>query len=151
MFRPAAPLLAMALVACASAPPSPQSWEGCGCSWLEQQARELAGPGMIDCGFVNVIAGRSRAELRAGMRCARRAFGRSAAFRFGSVRIPIDSYATEVLVRRADGSLWLLVHDVMIDGEAPQFWVQRCEKVRFKADYSGFMAEGCRLEEAAKS
>lgn len=93
----------------------------CHCDWLERQARELAGPGM------------------------------SAAFRYGSVRIPMDSYATEVLVRSADGSLWLLVHDVMIDGEAPQFWVQRCGKLRFKADYSGYLIEGCKVEEEAKS
>jgi hypothetical protein len=144
-------MLVLTLAACASVPPSPQTWEVCRCDWLEQQARELAGPGMIDCGFVNLIGGRSGDEVRAGMRCARMAVKTSAAFRYGSVRIPMDSYATEVLVRSADGSLWLLVHDVMIDGEAPQFWAQRCGKLRFKADYSGYLIEGCKVEEEAKS
>ena len=77
------------------------------------------------------------------MRCARDAFATGHAFRYGSVRIPVDSYATEVLVRSKDGALWLLVHDVMIDGEAPQFWVQRCERLRFKPDHSGFEIGGC--------
>jgi hypothetical protein len=144
-------MFVMTLAACASAPPSPQSWETCRCGWLEQRARELAGPRMIDCGFVNLVGDRSGEELRKGMRCARQAFKTSAAFRYGSVRIPMDSYATEVLVRGEDGSLWLLVHDVMIDGEAPQFWVQRCGKLRFKADYSGYLIEGCKVEEDAKS
>ena len=106
---------------------------------------------MIDCGFVSLVADQPREELRTGMRCARQAFGTSAAFRFGSVRIPMDSYATEVLVRRADGSLWLLVHDVMIDGDAPQFWTQRCGHVRFKPDNSGFVIDGCKTEGESKS
>ena len=99
---------------------------------------------MTDCGFVNLIEDDSKKRLRAGMHCARDAFAAGNAFRYGSVRIPMDSYATEVLVRSADGALWLLVHDVMIDGETPQFWVQRCERMRFKPDNSGFEIDGCK-------
>jgi hypothetical protein len=143
-------LLVITVSACATLPPAPQSWESCHCDWLAQQASELAGPDMIDCGFVNLVGVRPRAEIRGGISCAREAFRNSAPFRYGSVRIPLDSYATEVLVRHADGSLWLLVHDVMLDGAAPQYWVHRCEKLRFKPGNTGFVIESCKTEKESK-
>jgi hypothetical protein len=149
MNRPGAGLLALTLAACASAPPP--SWRECHCDSIEERARNLAGSGMIDCGFVNLIEDRSRETLRAGMRCARHAFESSTAFRYGSIRIPVDSYATEVLVRAADGSLWLLTYDIMVDGDTPQSWVQRCERLRFKAHNSGFVVDGCKnVEESTQ-
>lgn len=101
----------------------------------------------MDCGFVNLIEDDSRKALREGMRCAREAFRKSLPFRYGSLRIPQDSYAREILIRSSDGTLWLVTHDVMIDGDAPQLWKQRCTDLHFKPRNSGFVVSGCETDE----
>jgi hypothetical protein len=147
VIRISARIVFMSLVACASTPTFPApSWDGCHCTQLDEISRKLAGPAMTDCGFFDLTEDSSHQRLHAGMRCARRAFGGTGAFRYGSVRIPIDSYATEVLVRALDGSLWLLTRDVMLDGDAPQLWVQRCDRLRFKPRNAGFVIEGCKSQ-----
>ena len=93
---------------------------------------------MVDCGFVNLIEEPNRKKLRAGMNCARNAFESGKSFRYGSVRIPIDSYAHEVLIRSADGTLWFLVHDRMLGDDDAQYWEQKCRKLTFKPRNAGF-------------
>jgi len=153
MYRHGVALFAVTLAACASAPTSPssapESWKDCHCDWLEQETRAIAGPQMKECGFVDLVEDASPRRIRAGMRCARQAFEGATPFRYGSISIPIDSYAREILIRSGDGTLWLVTHDVMIDGEAPQLWRQRCKELRFKTGDAGYVISGCENTEAS--
>jgi hypothetical protein len=148
-MRAAAGILLCAAGALSSASSSPAaSWAECHCDWLEKEARALAGVDAVDCGFVNLLEDSSRARLHAGMRCARRAFKDGKPFLYASFRIPIDSYAHEVLIHSAEGTLWLLTVDRMIDEETAQFWKQKCQKLRFKMHNAGFVIEGCETGES---
>ena len=149
MIRWSTVLLAFILTACATAAVAPvdrQSWDACRCGWLEEETRALAGPDFVDCGFVNLLEDSSDERLHDGMRCARQAFKQSRAFRYGSLRIPMDSYAREILIRSGDGKLWLVTHDMMLDGDAQQLWKQRCSRLRFKSGNSGYVISGCETD-----
>jgi hypothetical protein len=139
---PLAITLATACTAVGSVTPA-QTWSDCQCEWLKLQAQQIASPGMVDCGFVNLLEDSSRRSLRAGMSCARQAFESNLPFRYGSLRIPHDSYATEILLRTADGTLWLLTTDQMLGEQEYQYWKQKCTQLVFKPRNAGFVISGC--------
>ncbi|MEM7430355.1 MAG: hypothetical protein AAF351_00320 [Pseudomonadota bacterium] len=108
-------------------------WQHYGYDGFARSIDEVAGTDARNCGVYNLMSRDSRAAAEsAGIQCARAAYEQGVAFKFGTVRLPIDSYAHEVLVRSSTGENWLIVYDIMIDGAAPQIWFQKCESVTFE-------------------
>jgi hypothetical protein len=146
MFRAGLLVASCLSVGCATAPPRPDSWASAKAPNLVELVNKLAGPEAIDCGFINQLGEEeSHAGWRAAMRCASAALEHGEPFKFGTYRIPMDSYTHEIVVRGADGQLWFLVLDVMLDGDAPQFWQERCTSVTPDAASFTFLASGCTL------
>jgi hypothetical protein len=127
-------VISLALSACAAQSDSPvvvDDWREAGYEGFGASVAALAGPGAVDCGFINLLAetGATRARRARAVACVREAKRRGVPSKFGTVRIPIDSYVHEVYVRTAAGENWKIVFDVMIDGDAPQQWNQTCGSI----------------------
>ena len=125
-MRVAITLLTCGLAGCAGAPYSKEPWP----TIFAEDLRHIAGESFADCGFHDLLNRKpSRAERRDVLAClegARRA-GKSS--RFGTFRLPIDSYAWEVYLRTTNGDAWMLVVDQMVDEESAQYWVLKCREV----------------------
>jgi hypothetical protein len=107
-----------------------QAWASSGYRGFVESIDAFVGPGLVNCGFFNLIEGKpASAARRQAHTCVKRAIAAGQTFKYGTTRLPIDSYATEVIARTADGRLWMIVFDVMIDGEAPQQWNRVCQSV----------------------
>lgn len=109
----------------------PDAWLNVGYKGFGESIAALAGSGAVDCGFVNLL-GESRpkrAQRKRAIACVRDASSRGVPFKFGTLRVPIDSYVHEVYVRTAAGERWKIVYDIMIDGDAPQQWNATCKDI----------------------
>lgn len=93
---------------------------------------KLAGEGATDCGFHDLMSKEGKKSYKSGVRCAKEASKRGLPFKFGTVRLPIDSIAHEVLVLSQKSEYWLIVNDRMFDDDSPQQWTQKCKEIKFK-------------------
>jgi len=131
-MRLAALVSSLLLCACATAgtEPSGNAWSLSGYEGFVESIDAFVGPSAVDCGFFNLIEGKpAPAVRRRAHACVKSAIASGLAFKYGTKRLPIDSYATEIVVRAADGKFWMIVFDVMIDGEAAQQWNRICQAV----------------------
>ena len=120
------------------------AWPSAGYAGFSESIDALVGPGLVDCGFFNLIAGKPASAVRRQARaCVDGAIAAGQTFKYGTERLPIDSYATEVIARTKDGRLWKIVFDVMIDGEAAQQWNQICQSVAVDPRTLIIDATGC--------
>jgi hypothetical protein len=131
-------LVFAAVTACAGAgvvPDQARSWNAVGYEGFGASIDALVGPEAIDCGYWDLMSPTALKshEKRRAFECVRRALRSGAPFKFGTVRIPLDSYSYEVVARASDGRLWMITFDIMIDDTAPQQWNRICEKVRVDA------------------
>jgi hypothetical protein len=109
-------------------------WAPIGYVGFSEAVDSVAGDGAIDCGFVNLLQDLGAAAQREAFRCVQRAVKRGDAFKYGTLDIPIDSFAYEVLARPKSGQFWLRTYDVMLppdDAERAQ-WTKRCQSIRLK-------------------
>jgi hypothetical protein len=120
-------LLVLAGWAAAGAPGG-LGWECGGNQGLANAIEKLAGPNAVDCGFHEMIGKTSFRARRLAHECVGRALQDHRPFKFATSRIPLDSFVTEVLVRSAEGKLWIIVIDEMI-GEQPTQWTAVCKHV----------------------
>jgi|GEM_PF-6201599 len=97
------------------------------------------GAGAKNCGFFNLVLDEDRAKAESGgIKCARQAYDGGTPFKFGTVRLPTDSYDYEVLVRSSTGDNWLIVYDIMVDGTDPQTWFKKFESIKFRGRSLGY-------------
>ncbi len=109
---------------------SRHDWQEFGYDGFSASIDRLLGPNSVDCGYVNLIGHKPASQVRKqALECMQRAGAGGVSFKFATLRLPIDSYAHEVFVRARDGTHWVIVYDIMIDGEAPQQWNQVCKTV----------------------
>ena len=96
----------------------------------------LVGPAAIDCGFLNLLDEKlGEAAKRKAYQCVRSALSGRQPFKFGTLRIPTDSYGYEVLARSPQGELWRVTFDLMLtDDESGRQWNQVCKSVTIDAD-----------------
>jgi hypothetical protein len=117
-------LLLASPLACAA------EWKPVAYPGFVQSIDVLAGPTARDCGWLNLMETRPRGKVeRAAYDCVQAVLKGSAPFKFGAMRIFADSQKYEVVVRQADGKLWLISYEVMLEGEAPQQWNQVCRDI----------------------
>ncbi len=140
--------LAASIVAtsCTSGPPILEypPWGDVGYNGFSEYVDQKAGPNALNCGFFETFDRRRQRSYKVpGFDCVRHAVENNLSFKYGTVRLPIDSYAYQVLVRDESGVFWDITYDVMIDGDAPQQWVRRCEIVELIAQYSSYQVEDC--------
>jgi hypothetical protein len=117
----------------AAAEPAREGWGCMGNLRLATTIDQLTGPGAIDCGFHEIGRPLKYSAKRKANDCLRKALRGHKPFKFGTVRVPLDSIVTEVLVRSADGKLWMIVVDEMFD-EQPTQWNAICREVRVDTD-----------------
>jgi hypothetical protein len=141
----------LALAGCAAPPPRVENhpWKPMAYVGFAESIDRLAGPGAVDCGMYNLLGHEvTRKAKRIAFDCVQAALGSRTPFKYGTLRIPIDSFATEVLVRSAEGTLWLIGHDQMIDddtGETQQQWNQECHSTYVDRHTLIISREDCRL------
>lgn len=134
------------LFGCAAGPTNTSypSWGEVGYVGLTEYVDRKAGPSALNCGFFETFDRRTPRPYEVpGFACVQYAIENQNPFKYGTVRIPIDSYAYEVLVRDDSGTYWEIVYDVMIDGDAPQQWVRRCESVELFPKFSAYEGKEC--------
>jgi hypothetical protein len=119
-------------------------WQDFGYSRFSRSIDELLGADAVDCGYLDLIGDSPSVQARYQVnRCLRGARAGKAPFKYATLRLPIDSYAHEVYARTPDGSLWMIVYDIMIDGSAPQQWNQVCESITVDPRTLIIDGEGC--------
>ena len=123
----------------------PHAWEPRGYQGFSESIDAFAGPLAIDCGFFDMTEGKTigMGQRRQALACIAEATDRGLAFKFGTLRMPIDSYAHEIFVRTTKGQSWMIVYDVMIDGDAPQQWNRLCASVQVDPRTLLLHGEGC--------
>ena len=134
------------LGSCATATPQATGhpWSPTGYEGFVESIDALVGPEAIDCGFFNLVGRKPASTVRRKARaCVEQAVAAGHTFKYGTARLPIDSFATEVIARTADGTLWMIAYDVMIDGDAPQQWNRICQSVAVDPRTMIIDAQGC--------
>lgn len=122
------------------------SWDGTGVS---KQVFQKAGENAIDCGFHNVLTTDGQKSVKMGFECVRRAKLQNKNFIFGTYRIPIDSYAMEILIRAPSGEYWTVVYDRMLDEEEAQLWLRTCKLVKLHKTQLSYEGKQCNEKTSA--
>ena len=131
-------LMASACTGCVAAPPE-QNWP----RTFEGEIARIAGDGVVDCGFLRLTAkGSSASERRASRECMETARRENRPFKYGTVRVPMDSTAWEVFVHTGQGD-YLLVQDEMVLQDFVRRWSQRCEIMMVHERTGIIVAEEC--------
>lgn len=128
--------------------PETSPWVAFGYRGMAGEVNRLAGKESLNCGIHNhldvndpVNSHMTIADSRA---CIKSAIGTQTPFRYGSVRIPLDSYLFDALVLTASGEYWSIKYDSMLDGSDAQRFIERCDDV--KIDYKSLQYEGIGCE-----
>ncbi len=137
-------LIILAASGCASVKEYKHSlWPQYAYPGFSEKIDRVSGDTSIDCGFYDLT---SRTESIRRQRkegffdCVEKYTQEKAPFKFGSVRIPADSYAYEILIYSQDGEYWTITFDLMLDGSGAIHWVKRCESIKLehqKLSYDG--------------
>ena len=142
-------LLSICLLAlgCAAEPPKLDypPWGEVGYQGFAEYVDRKAGRDALNCGFFETFDRRRQRTYKVpGFACVDHAIRNGLPFKYGTVRLPIDSYAFEVLVRDSSGAYWDITYDVMIDGDAPQQWVKQCKFVELDHRFSTYEVGSCK-------
>ena len=121
-------LLSSGMCVAGEPPRTGHPWEPAGYQGFVESIDALVGPEAVDCGFLNLLEDSTSQEARSrAHRCVRTALKGKQPFKFGTLRIPIDSYAYEVIARSSRGELWQVTFDLMLtDDESGQQWNRIC-------------------------
>ncbi len=133
------------LAGCSSTPEAFDfpDWGNVGYEGFADSIDVVAGSDAVNCGFFDLLTEEGRRDRAHGVRCAKHAYADGIPFKFGTVRLPLDSYAYEVLLRSPSGENWRIVYDIMIDSTAPQIWFQKCESVEFERRPHHYRVHDC--------
>jgi hypothetical protein len=143
-------LLALPLICAAEEKPQASSgWKQVAYPGFVESIDALAGTSAVDCGWLNLMKTRPRGKTEsAANACVQEALKSTTSFKFGVLRILADSQAYEVAVRTADGKLWLISYEVMLDGDAPQQSNQVCRGITL--DEHTFIIDGLECTEHSR-
>lgn len=120
------------------------AWQAFGYKGMAGKINRLAGVASFNCGIRNYLEPNdpvnthmSPADSRA---CIKQSILSKTPFRYGSIRIPIDSFLFDALVLSSTGEFWAVRYDTMLDGTGNSHFIERCKSV--KVDYSKLTYEG---------
>lgn len=151
-------LLATTLfIACTSQPVKQvdtSPWEAFGYKGMAEKINRLAGTNSINCGIRNHLEANDPVNTQMtptdSRACVKAAIQSKTPFRYGSIRIPIDSFLFEALVLTNTGEYWLINYDSMIDGSGSLHDIDRCESMNFDyttMSYSGLQCKSISAQE----
>lgn len=141
-------LLSMTLTGCASpVSQSPSAWNDFGYEGFGAKIERLAGPNAKHCGAINLVNKKDPtnrgASVEQGLKCIAESMAAGVPFKYGTVRIPIDSYLFEALVYTSAKEVWIVHYDVMLDGTDNMHDIQLCEGLDLKNSSSTFEGINC--------
>lgn len=116
------------------------SWDETGVS---KQVFQKAGENAIDCGFHNLLSKEGKKSIKVGFECVRRAISQNKSFMFGTYRIPLDSYAMEILIKPPSDNYWTIVYDRMLDEDESQLWLHACKSVKLYRHQLSYEGKQC--------
>lgn len=142
-------LTTLVLTACTAAPVTQNSiaWRDFAYEGFGEKVNRLAGDEAIHCGVVNLVntndPTNKGASLDQGKACIARAIAAGQPFKFGTVRIPLDSYLFEAVVGTSQNEFWIVHYDVMVDGTDNQHFIRRCRSLEVKNGGATFAGSDC--------
>lgn len=104
----------------------------------------ISGDSAINCGFHETYVNSDISEAVDGYYCAKKAFKLNKPFKLGTLNLPIDSYWHEVFIKSDTDKFWHIIFDVMIDGTAPQLWIDCCENFKFNKSEKSLSGINCK-------
>ena len=132
------------LLAC-SHTPNTQSWPELAYPGFTSAIAQLAGPGAINCGFIDRRSGDQIHALLKSQACITKASSSGQPFRFVSVRAAATSYLYEAITSTAEGEFWSITFDSAMDGSENLHFVQQCEGISSidirEAEFSGLKCQ----------
>lgn len=139
---------ALILIACTSSPkPNTSPWQDFGYDGMAEKINRIAGTGSINCGIRNHIDPddpvNSIMTPEQSTACVKKAIESKAPFRYGSIRIPTDSYLFEALVLSDSMEYWTIKYDYMIDGSSHQHIIQRCNSIAVDFKNMSYSGKDC--------
>ncbi len=140
-------IVIVAVTACANSVIYEKSaWPQYAYPGFSEKINALSSDDALDCGFYNFINGKGDTEKKlkkAFSSCVKPAVQSGAPFKVGSVQVPVDSTAYEVLLYTPDKQFWLITYDVMLDGSDAAHWIKRCESVTIDAKSLDYTGQAC--------
>ncbi len=130
-------------------------WKPMGYSGFIESINNLLGENSVNCGFYDITRniGEPRSTNRRladkGLNCAIKADRSGKSYKYGTKRLPVDSYAYEILLKTSDSEYWLIVLDVMLGSDDDtQLWIEKCSNVIFQEkSYKGIDCEHISVKE----
>lgn len=141
---------ALLLLSCATSQqttPDGRAWAFFAYEGFGAKVERLAGTDAIDCGVINQVnksdpvnKGNSVKKARA---CVEKSVAGRVPFKYGTVRIPLDSYLFEALVYSPTNEYWIVHYDVMLDGTDNMHVIKRCKGIDLARSDSIFEGTDC--------
>lgn len=132
------------LSACSHAPTS-HTWPELAYPGFTSAIEQLAGPGAINCGFIDRRSGGEFSALSKSQACIAKARASGQPFRFVSVRPSATSYLYEAITWTSAGEFWSITFDSAMDGSENLHFVQQCEGISSidirDAEFSGLKCQ----------
>ena len=129
-------------------------WEAFGYKGMAEKINRLAGTNSINCGIRNHLEANDPVNKQMtpidSRACVEAAIQSKTPFRYGSIRIPIDSFLFEALVLTNTGEYWLINYDSIIDGSGSLHDIDKCESINFDyttMSYSGLQCKSISAQE----
>lgn len=142
--------VALLLLSCATSQqttPDGNVWASFAYEGFGAKVERLAGGDAIDCGVINRVnkndpinKGNSIKRARA---CVDKSVASGVPFKYGTVRIPLDSYLFEALVYTPTNEYWIVHYDVMLDGTDNMHVIKRCKRIDLARSDSIFEGVDC--------
>ena len=123
------------------------AWEDFGYEGMAGKINRLAGTTSANCGIRNHLASNDpvnkQMSVAQSRSCIKTAIKQQTPFRYGSIRIPIDSFLFSALVLSQTGEFWLIDFDSMIDGSGSLHNIKKCSSVQIDYLYITFNGTDC--------
>lgn len=140
--------ITITLAACATSVTQDRSaWTSFAYEGFGNKIERLAGAEANHCGVINQVSKsdpiNKGASVKQGRACVIKSITEDKPFKFGTVRIPIDSYLFEALVYTPEKEYWIVHYDVMLDGTDNMHIIKRCKGIDLKRSESTFEGIDC--------
>lgn len=150
-------LTATMFTACTSQPEKEidtSPWEAFGYKGMAGKINRLAGSNSLNCGIRNHLTANDPVNKQMtpadSRTCVKTAIQSKTPLRYGSIRIPTDSYLFEALVLTDTGEYWLINYDSMVDGSGTLHDIEKCKSIEFNyatMTYNGINCEPVSTQE----
>ena len=121
------------------------AWGPIGYEGFIEKINISSGEDATNCGFHNLLTKPGKRSSKKGIQCVKNALEKEISFKHGTVRVPEDSFAYEILIGKPDGSVNEVVVDIMFDESETQQWVKHCSSASIDPDFEYYTLSECRV------